>query len=333
MGVLSLISCVNNSFIHWRFTTPFIYFFQVFSSAWLDDNHVLLGTKCHKLLLYNIHEQCFDHIETLSGDLATSTGSVSPKHPPGCSGGIRAIALNPSHTLVATCGRDCSSVAVYRLPSLTPLVLAQGVHASWIFDLSWLNDTMLAVGSRDGRMTIWNFASQFNAVSQNELPVRSKTGSSIVTEFGQTPVDKVNLINADDSSGEDSPAGDAGEGLGYALTSKCLFNINCDCKVRALECYNKTNIVALDSRGQVHFFDINRMSKARCLTVPGYDDNTCLTYDSTRELIAIGSCRETFVLDVREQRPIVMVVSHGRPTTRGIYQIQTNDDLLLTAYF
>ncbi|XP_076037382.1 DDB1 and CUL4 associated factor 12-like protein isoform X2 [Oratosquilla oratoria] len=120
---------------------------KVFCSQWLNDHQIVFGTKCNKLMVYDINNRQMDHIPSLRS-------SEQPR-PPDQQCGIHAIELNPSGTLLATGAHNSHDIAVYRLPTLDPVCVGEKAHSDWIFDMSWLDDQFLVSGSRDCKLALW----------------------------------------------------------------------------------------------------------------------------------------------------------------------------------
>ncbi|XP_077276713.1 DDB1- and CUL4-associated factor 12 homolog isoform X2 [Temnothorax americanus] len=126
---------------------------RVFCSQWLSDRQVVFGTRCNKLLVYNVVTQKLDQIPSLHGQ----SGSVMPEQQ--C--GIYSIQINPSRNLLSTRARNVNEIAIYKLPTLDPVCVGEKGHNDWVFDMCWLDDEFLVSGSRDTKMALWRIDSDF----------------------------------------------------------------------------------------------------------------------------------------------------------------------------
>ncbi|KAK9887624.1 hypothetical protein WA026_023583 [Henosepilachna vigintioctopunctata] len=121
---------------------------KVFCSQWLSDRQIVFGTKCNKLMVYDVITHKLDQIPSL----------LSSRDPLGVEQqqcGIHSVQINPSRTLLATGARNTCDIAVYRLPTLDPVCVGENAHKDWVFDICWLDDEFLVSGSRDTKMALW----------------------------------------------------------------------------------------------------------------------------------------------------------------------------------
>ena len=70
---------------------------KIFCSKWLSHRQVVFGTKCNKLMVFDVNTRHMDQIPSLASSENSS--------PPEAECGIHAIEINPSKTLLATGGR------------------------------------------------------------------------------------------------------------------------------------------------------------------------------------------------------------------------------------
>jgi len=142
---------------------------KVFCSQWLSDRQVVFGTKCNKLMVYDVNSKFMDQIPSLQcseNSLAHDTQES----------GIHAIEINPSGTLLATGAKNANSIAVYRLPTLDPICVGENAHSDWIFDLTWLDDQFLVSGSRDGTVALWRITDELiEQVISSDIPTYAYT--------------------------------------------------------------------------------------------------------------------------------------------------------------
>ncbi|KAF9130537.1 DDB1- and CUL4-associated factor 12 [Linnemannia schmuckeri] len=78
------------------------------------------------------------------------------------SAGVRSLSINPSRTLLAIGAGDPFQVTIYSIPEYEPVGIMYG-HADLVFSLTWVTDTVLVSGSRDGSMRVWSMDSSVMA--------------------------------------------------------------------------------------------------------------------------------------------------------------------------
>lgn len=136
---------------------------KVFCSKWLSHRQVVFGTKCNKLMVFDVNTRHMDQIPSLP--------SSENSNPPAETSGIHAIEINPSRTLLATAGKQTNDIAIYRLPTLDPICVGEGAHRDLIFDMTWLDDQFVVSGSRDGTLALWRISDDLVAqVTKSEIP-------------------------------------------------------------------------------------------------------------------------------------------------------------------
>lgn len=146
---------------------------KVFCSQWLSDRQVVFGTKCNKLMVYDVQTHKLDQIPSL---LSKRDPLGSEQH---C--GLHSVQINPSKTLLATGARNTCDIAVYRLPTLDPVCVGENAHRDWVFDMCWLDDEFLVSGSRDTKMALWRITSDLLETKQ-EVPTYQHIAANSVKE-------------------------------------------------------------------------------------------------------------------------------------------------------
>jgi len=119
---------------------------KVFCSQWLSNRQIVFGTKCNKLMVYDVNMRRVDAIPTLRNSRGANPDTQS---------GIHSCQINPSRTLLATGARHSADIAIYKLPTLDPLCIGENAHRDWVFDMCWLDDQFLVSGSRDTKLALW----------------------------------------------------------------------------------------------------------------------------------------------------------------------------------
>ncbi|XP_076258429.1 DDB1 and CUL4 associated factor 12-like protein [Rhynchophorus ferrugineus] len=137
---------------------------KVFCSQWLSDRQVVFGTKCNKLMVYDVQTHKLDQIPSLISRREIPNNALDMQH---C--GIHSLQLNPSKTLLATGARNACDVAVYRLPTLDPICIGEAAHKDWVFDMCWLDDEFLVSGSRDTKLALWRITEDL-LYSKQDVP-------------------------------------------------------------------------------------------------------------------------------------------------------------------
>ncbi|CAG9772567.1 unnamed protein product [Ceutorhynchus assimilis] len=137
---------------------------KVFCSQWLSNRQVVFGTKCNKLMVYDVQTHKLDQIPSL---ISSTRREIQNNNEQPC--GIHSVQLNPSRTLLATGARNTCDVAVYRMPTLDPVCVGENAHKDWVFDMCWLDDEFLVSGSRDTKLALWRITDDI-LEAKDEVP-------------------------------------------------------------------------------------------------------------------------------------------------------------------
>ncbi|XP_037082780.1 DDB1- and CUL4-associated factor 12-like [Pollicipes pollicipes] len=246
-------------------TIPMNNYNKVFCSAWLSDNQVVFGTKCNKILVYNLRTRRIDNIPMLL--------SNSPLPEMEVTGGVYALSLNPSRTLMATGARNCCDLAVYKLPTLDPVCVGENGHRDWIYDTAWLDDQYVATGGRDTSVTLWHVPDESDATDDPEAPPSYQHVGPVATKSCKT-ADKVRSL---------------------------AFN------------HRDQSLVALSLNAYVHLFDAVSFKQKLSRKLPHSMDNVCLALGDNCKMYAVGSKSHTTILDPKSLKVLKKITAkyHG----------------------
>jgi len=157
---------------------------KIYSSCWLNDEFVLCGTKCNKLILINLNNKKHYFMPVLDSRFDTDA-----------SGGLYSIAINPSKTMLATGTRKGNDIAIYKLPSLDVLYLLEKGHSDFIFDIKWLDDHYLLSGSKDSSVILWKVDDSDNTEIDEDTNLYKLNYSQPIKQFNYTDAAKIRCLN------------------------------------------------------------------------------------------------------------------------------------------
>ncbi|RHZ87740.1 hypothetical protein Glove_30g55 [Diversispora epigaea] len=244
---------------------------KIFSSHWISDNEIIVGTKCNKLLILNIKTNKRFEIPLVTEDLndqnnnnttTTTSSSSSPSNEPpevnnnNCLG-IRSIAVNPSRTLLAVGAGNPVQITIYELPSFEPVVVFAG-HNDLVFSVAWIDDYHVVSGSRDGTVRFWSMESE------------------IISEMQLLPHKYINIHQP------------------------LLTRTERGCKVRDLQ-FNPNNkqVMTLSTAGYVRIWDASYLNQISKIQLMHTNENVCVSMNSKVNLFVVGSQAHISVLDPR----------------------------------
>jgi len=238
---------------------------KVFCSQWLSHKQVIFGTKCNKLMVLDVNTRHLDQIPSLQ----SSENSLPPNQVQ--DSGIHSIEINPSRTLLATGARNSNDVAVYRLPTLDPIMVGENAHNDWIFDQTWLDDQFLVSGSRDGTLAMWRVTDEM---------IESVTSADHPTHHYSKPLMVKKCKQAD------------------RVRSICFNN-------------RTQEIAVVSLNGFIHCWNAVRMKQFMSKRLPHTMENVCLSTDEDCQMYAVGSKAHTDLLDSRTLQPVRKIPSRN----------------------
>lgn len=135
---------------------------KIFAAEWLDETHIIVGTKCNKLIVQNIISRKTWEMPVLQSN------SNMPFPEKNC--GIHCISVNSNASTLATGAENPNSVGFYKLPSLEPICIGE-FHTDWLFSSAFVSDHVLATGSRDKCVAFWAVDNESETDSSAACPV------------------------------------------------------------------------------------------------------------------------------------------------------------------
>eukprot|EP00270_Netrium_digitus_P010863 TRINITY_DN3393_c0_g1_i1.p1 TRINITY_DN3393_c0_g1~~TRINITY_DN3393_c0_g1_i1.p1 ORF type:complete len:381 (+),score=20.54 TRINITY_DN3393_c0_g1_i1:161-1303(+) len=125
---------------------------KIFALAWLDGSSFVFGSKANKLVHWDLEKNRKVDIPLPTVWPCSLEGQL-PRQQESC--GIHSIAINYSHSLLATGGQNPNDIAIFSLPAFEPVAILSK-HQDWMFAAAWVTDSILVTGSRDKTVKLWN---------------------------------------------------------------------------------------------------------------------------------------------------------------------------------
>ncbi|KAA6416603.1 MAG: hypothetical protein FRX49_13433 [Trebouxia sp. A1-2] len=145
--------------------------------AWVSDTHVVVGTKCNKLVCVNAVTQQMHDIILPPKPVRSEELLMASNNHPGC--GIHTMAVSPDGSMLAVGGADPMDCQIMHIqhqhgkaPIFTPMQALVG-HRDWLFGVTWLTDRHIVTGSRDHSIKLWR-NDEANGTA-NYRPLESRT--------------------------------------------------------------------------------------------------------------------------------------------------------------
>ncbi|KAL4444203.1 hypothetical protein ABPG75_011940 [Micractinium tetrahymenae] len=279
---------------------------KAFAAAWQDEQRLLVGTKCNKLLQW----------DTASGALRSVPLPPAPPrtHPVvesvwgSC--GIHSVAVNPAGDMVATGGAEPADAAVLSLPDLQPVQTLVG-HQDWVFGVAWVSDRHLVTGSRDQSVALWSIPEPGSGAPAAQYKSPGDAGPAGLQRKFEG---KVRDVKYDPASCRLAALSTEGciKLLDAARDLRTMRTIQLD-KAKELVCMEqRSDLLAVGSIGHVTLLDPRRRN-AELQSIVSPDENQGVrSLQLTEQLLSFGTGKgKLFFYDVRAQAFL--------PTERSAY--------------
>lgn len=288
----SLLSRVPGITSHVREYTSSDKFDKCFASEWYDRNHVLLGTKCNKLLLLDLIRNAYKAIELP----VRAPRSFSTTNNGWGNCGKHCIGFNSSRTLFATGGMDPADTVVLDTSTLETKVSLVG-HRDWLFGLAWVTDCHLVTGSRDCSLAMWDISPCYSDYDSHHQVIYSK----------------------DPTMGEGFQEECGGDFLKMDFSSR----------VREVKFSAEAGTLAvLTSDASIKLLDPRReLAKVRSFYLPNSVEPVCMAYDCNK--IAVGCLDRVDMIDTRVRTIRNNLVTYNSPDSHsGVRSVEFNNHLM-----
>lgn len=270
---------------------------KAFAAAWQDSQHLLVGTKCNKLLQWDTATNTLRSIPLppvpprWHSVLQTVWGSC----------GIHCVAVNPAGDMVATGGSEPADGAVLSLPDFQPIQTLVG-HQDWVFGCAWVSDRHLVTASRDQSVALWSIPEAGSSAppAQYQFPAGQPGSAGLLRRFEG----KVRDVKYDFDTCRLAALSTEGcvKLLDTARGLRTVRSVKLD-QANELVCLDqRADLMAVGSVGHVTLLDPRRRN-AQLQSVASPDENQGVrSVALTEHLLSFGTGRgKLFFYDVRAQ--------------------------------
>jgi hypothetical protein len=147
---------------------------KLFSSAWLNTNTIIAGTKDARLILYDVKHRITTHI------VPTCAHPVPGPWDSACSiTGIHFVEPSPQQTHLLTMTANPRFASILSLEDFQPTVLLSG-HTDGIFGGQWLDHRHVVTVSRDREVAMWDVSVMYEDGRRNDTEAVSAQAPATV---------------------------------------------------------------------------------------------------------------------------------------------------------
>lgn len=280
---------------------------KVFCSQWLSNKQVMFGTKCNKLLVYDVHSRKLETVPTLTnGPPTTYHNQADSQH------GIHSIVINPSRSLLATGAKNSAEIALFKLPTLEPAFIGTNGHRDWVYDLCWLDDQFLVSGSKDTKLALWRIEdADLDPADDEEEETAEELAEAGPSTSTASPVTVSAAAAAATTTTTTAAEAEAKVALPKYPTINPISVKECRTaqKIRSI-CFNQEykEIAVLSLNSYIHLFNAETFAQKLSRKLPNCQDNVCIACQP-EGLYAVGCRSYTLLLDPRTLQPVKKIAS------------------------
>eukprot|EP01023_Acetabularia_acetabulum_P031737 TRINITY_DN29703_c0_g1_i1.p1 TRINITY_DN29703_c0_g1~~TRINITY_DN29703_c0_g1_i1.p1 ORF type:complete len:581 (+),score=84.70 TRINITY_DN29703_c0_g1_i1:111-1853(+) len=252
---------------------------KIFAANWLNEEEIVLGTKCNNLVVVNALSGKMKNVPTIG----RQQNEYNPRI---INYGIHTISINPSKTLMLTGGEEPQDAAIYSIQKnnqksdfkfdLKPKQLLIQ-HRDWLFGSAWISDDCVVTASRDKSLCMWqipmhaynNQQDEDNTRIQIDRLPRYQVPSVLHGTDDVGHLDKIRDVRFSGECGRLVTLGLEGRVMLWDLQMQQVRKIKLSCRNELACMHVKENLIAVGSKTCVTFVDIR--SRKQILDVPTPD--------------------------------------------------------------